>query len=94
MASSPKGTCGSWLAWPPGDLDRRLEELDHECDIERTLEANAATVPLIGLALGAAVDRRWLLYPAIVASLLLQHALAGRCPLVPIFRRLGERTQT
>jgi hypothetical protein len=46
-------------------VDRRLREIDHEWDIERTLEANAATVALIGLGLGAFVAvgglrfRRW-----------------------------------
>ena len=71
---------------------RRLEELDAEWDIERTLEANASTVSLIGLALGATVDRRWFLLPTVVSAFLLQHALHGWCPPLPIFRRLGIRT--
>ena len=56
----------------PATIDRRLAELDHEWDIERTLEANAATVSLIGLALGATMDRRLLLLPGLVAGFLLQ----------------------
>jgi hypothetical protein len=75
-------------------ITRRLAELDREWDIERTLEANAATASLIGLTLGATVDRRWFLFPAVVAGFLLQHALQGWCPPVPVFRRLGFRTQT
>jgi hypothetical protein len=75
-------------------IDRRLAELDREWDIERTLEANAATASLIGLTLGATVDRRWFLLPAVVAGFLLQHAVQGWCPPVPVFRRLGFRTQT
>jgi hypothetical protein len=78
----------------PAAIDRRLSQLDHEWDIERTLEANAATVSLIGLALGATVDRRWFAFPAVVAGFLLQHAVQGWCPPVPVFRRLGFRTQT
>jgi hypothetical protein len=74
------------------EIDARLVELEHEWDIERTLEANAATASLIGLGLGAAVDRRWFAFPAIVAAFLLQHALQGWCPPVPVFRRLGFRT--
>jgi hypothetical protein len=74
------------------DIDSRLFELEHEWDIERTLEANAATASLIGLTLGATVDRRWFVFPAIVAGFLLQHALQGWCPPVPVFRRLGFRT--
>ena len=74
-------------------IDRRLAELDREWDIERTLEANAATVALVGLGLGTFVDRRFYLLPAAVAGFLLQHAVQGWCPPLPIFRRLGVRTQ-
>jgi hypothetical protein len=77
----------------PEAIDRRLEELDREWDIERTLEANAASASLIGLGLGAFVDKRFFLLPAVVAGFLLQHAVQGWCPPLPIFRRLGIRTQ-
>jgi hypothetical protein len=33
--------------------------LDQEWDIERMLEANAAVISLIGLALGTVVHQRW-----------------------------------
>jgi len=76
----------------PAAIENRLAALDAEWDIERTLEANAATASLIGLTLGATVDRRWYLFPAVVAGFLLQHALQGWCPPLPVFRRLGIRT--
>ena len=76
----------------PDAIDRRLAELDREWDIERTLEANAASVSLIGLALGAAVDRRFFILPGLVAGFLLQHAVQGWCPPVTFFRRRGFRT--
>ncbi len=76
----------------PAAIARRLEELDAEWDIERTLEANAATVSLIGVTLGATVDRRWFALPAVVGAFLLQHAVQGWCPPVPMFRRFGFRT--
>ena len=76
------------------DIERRLAELDREWDIERTLEANAASVSLIGIALAVTVNRGFLVLPAAVAGFLLQHALQGWCPPVPLFRRLGVRTQT
>jgi hypothetical protein len=76
----------------PAAIQRRLAELDAEWDIERTLEANAATASLIGLTLGATVDRRWFVFPAVVAGFLLQHALQGWCPPLPVFRRMGIRT--
>jgi hypothetical protein len=77
-----------------GDIDRRLRELDEEWDVERTIEANASSIVLAGLGLGAFVDRRFYLLPAAVAGFLLQHAIQGWCPPIPILRRLGFRTQT
>jgi hypothetical protein len=81
-----------YAAGGPEAIDRRLAELEREWDIERTLEANAATVALVGLGLGTFVDRRFYLLPAAVAGFLLQHAVQGWCPPMPVFRRLGIRT--
>ncbi|HMU31825.1 MAG TPA: hypothetical protein PLY42_11465 [Nitrospira sp.] len=75
-------------------ISERLRELDREWDVERLLEANAATIALTGLCLGSLVNRRWFLLPAVVGGFLLQHAVQGWCPPIPIFRRLGMRTQT
>jgi hypothetical protein len=75
-------------------MDRRIRELDREWDIERTLEANAASVALLGLGLGALVNKKFFALPAIVAGFLFQHAIQGWCPPLPIFRKLGFRTQT
>ena len=74
-------------------IGRRLEELDREWDVERALEVNAASVGLVGLALGATVNRKWYILPAVVSAFLLQHALQGWCPPVVLFRRLGFRTR-
>jgi hypothetical protein len=76
----------------PLAIKDRLVELDYEWDVERAIEANAAIVGVAGLALGALVDRRWLVLPAAVGAFLLQHALQGWCPPVPVLRRLGFRT--
>jgi hypothetical protein len=78
----------------PRAIDRRLTELDREWDIERTLEANAATVAGVGAGLALLVDRRFALIPLFVGGFLLQHAVQGWCPPLPVFRRLGVRTQT
>ena len=75
-------------------IDRRLAELDREWDTERTLEANAATITAVGAGLALLVDRRFALVPLVVGSFLLQHAVQGWCPPLPIFRRYGVRTQT
>lgn len=81
-----------WHAAHPERIDQRLRELDAEWDTERTLEANAASFSLVGTVLGATVDKRWLLLPAAVTAFLLQHAVQGWCPPLPILRRLGFRT--
>jgi hypothetical protein len=82
----------SLYAKHPEKIDERLEELDQEWDIERALEANASSVALVGLALGLTADRRWLALPVLVSGFLLQHALQGWCPPLPLLRRLGIRT--
>ena len=76
----------------PVEIGRRLAELDREWDIERAIEANAASVLLAGLALAFTRDRRFLVLPVLVGTFLLQHAIEGWCPPVPILRRLGFRT--
>ena len=79
-------------AGAPAETDRRLKELDEEWDIDRALETEAATMGLIGLALGAFVRKQLLALPAIVAAAVLLQATTGRYPLMPLFRRLGLRT--
>jgi hypothetical protein len=76
----------------PRAIRRRLAELDQEWDIERTLEANASTLSLIGISLAASFGRKWLVLPAAVAGFLLLHAVHGWCPPVRFFRRRGFRT--
>ena len=48
----------AYAAEGPEAIERRLRELDHEWDIERMLEANAAAISLIGLGLGTFIHRR------------------------------------
>jgi hypothetical protein len=73
-------------------IDQRLAELENEWDIERMIETNASTLVLVGVMLGATVNRKWLILPGMVAGFLLQHALQGWCPPIPMLRRLGFRT--
>jgi hypothetical protein len=82
----------SALAGDRAAIDERLRQLDHEWDIERAIEMNAAALAFAGTALGAAHDRRWLVLPLFVTGFLFQHAVQGWCPPVPVLRRLGFRT--
>lgn len=76
----------------PRDIGQRLRELDREWDVERILSAHAATLILLGVSLGLGADRRFLALPAVAGVFLLQHALFGWCPPLPVLRRLGFRT--
>jgi hypothetical protein len=76
----------------PQEVQRRLDELAHEWDIERAIEANAAVLALVGILLGAFANVWFLLLSAAVGVFLLQHSLQGWCPPVPILRRFGFRT--
>lgn len=78
----------------PEAIERRLQELDREWDIERALEANAAGFTLAAVVLGLVENRKWSIVPGVVAAFLLQHAIQGWCPPLPLLRRLGLRTET
>lgn len=75
-----------------GDLDGAIRRMDREWDTERVLETNAACLLLLSLGLGVAKDRRWLWLTGGVVAFLLQHALQGWCPPLPVIRVLGVRT--
>lgn len=76
----------------PERIPARLAELDREWDIERAIELNAAALMLMGTVFGVTRDRRWLALPAVVSGFLMQHAVQGWCPPVPVLRALGFRT--
>lgn len=75
-------------------ISARLKKLDREWDTERVLEANAAALILTGVVLGFKFHYAWFYVCGIVAFFLLQHAIQGWCPPLPIIRRLGIRTTT
>ena len=74
-------------------IRQRIKELDKEWDIERALEINAAVFGLTGVILAATVNKRWLFLTGLVAASLALHAIQGWCPPIPMFRKLGIRTQ-
>lgn len=75
------------------EINKRLEKLRSEWDIEKTLEVNASSLALTGLVLSIFSSKRWLFLPVIVTGFLLQHGLQGWCPPVSLFRSLGMRTR-
>jgi len=77
----------------PSKIDERLCELDHEWDIERMLQFNAAVFSLMGLWRGLTRHRLWFILPLAAASFLASHATEGWGPPVTLLRRLGFRTR-
>jgi hypothetical protein len=74
------------------EITAHINELDREWDVERRLQANASLLAFSGVVLGATVSKKWLAVPGVVLSFLVQHALQGWCPPMPIFRKMGART--
>ena len=73
-------------------LTNRLRVLNKEWNTERVLEANASTLILISTILGLRKNRNWFILTKLVSFFLLQHAVQGWCPPLPVIRRLGIRT--
>ncbi len=82
-----------YRARPQFEIDSRIDELAREWELERWLQVNASVLSLSGLALGVLRHRAWLGLPIMVSAFLLQHAIRGWCPPVPLLRRLGVRTR-
>jgi hypothetical protein len=75
------------------EIDQRLRELDSEWNIERIIEIEAPTMIGLGAVLGATVSRSWFALSAMAASMVILHNMQGWYPMLPLFRRLGIRTQ-
>lgn len=73
-------------------LTKRLQELDKEWDTERVLETTAATVILTSALLGLYKNKKWFALTCAASLSLLQHAIQGWCPPLPLIRRAGVRT--
>jgi len=77
---------------PPEHIGERLHELDQEWDVERTLQTNFAVLSIVGALLTSTQDKRWATLAVGVPAFMVQHALQGWCPPLPVLRRLGLRT--
>lgn len=64
-----------------------------EWDTERFLEVNAAVLTLLCSYLGIKTGKCWFFATAMIGIFLLQHALQGWCPILPLLRKKGVRTE-
>lgn len=79
----------------PEEIERRIQELDQEWDIDRALMATAGGFSLLGVALaGITRSRKWLLLPTSIGGFLVQHAYQGSCAPMSLLRRAGVRTRS
>ena len=74
-------------------ITQRIAELDREWDIERAMEAKTASISIAGFILGVGFGKKWLVLPIVAAGFLLNHAIKGWSPSVPVLRRAGFRTR-
>jgi hypothetical protein len=81
------------LAGDPAALEDRAARLRCESDVERLLAANASVLVVTGAALALTAHRRFAVVPLVVGGFLLQHAVQGWCPPLPVLRRLGFRSR-
>ena len=73
-------------------LTDKIIKLNSEWDTERFLEANAASIVMVSTILGLKLSKYWFILTGTVGLFLLQHALQGWCPPVPLIRKMGMRT--
>lgn len=83
----------AYSSMPRERLDERIRQLEEEWSLERYLETNASIIGLASIFLGLTVNRKWLLLTGTVMGFLMQHAIQGWCPPVPILRKRGVRTR-
>jgi len=77
----------------PELLERRLQELDREWDVERTFERNAAMAAAVGTILGLTWKRGFFVMPLVASSFLVLHAVHGWAPPINVLRAMGVRTR-
>lgn len=75
------------------EISKRIRQLDDEWDIGRHVETRAAVISIIGLVLGLSKSRKWFILPLIATTFLLQYAIQGWAPPIPLLRRFGIRTK-
>lgn len=74
-------------------IDKRIAELDQEWDVERMIEVEAPLMIGLGAGLGLLRSPKWFGLSAAAAVMVILHNTRGWYPLLPIFQRMGIRSQ-
>lgn len=78
----------------PEAVKQRISELEREWDTECVLEVNMASLALASSIMALTVNKKWAYFSGAVSVFMLQHALQGWCPPLPLIRRMGVRTMS
>ena len=78
----------------PEAISRRIEELDQECDLDRSMALYGSAIGLGTILFSFIGGKKWLLLGGTALGLLLKHAVDGTSPVVPLLRKFGVRTRT
>jgi len=79
---------------PPEAISQRIEELDQECDLDRTMALYGSGIGLGTLLFSFIGGKKWLFLGGTALGFLLKHSLDGTSPMVPLLRKLGVRTRS
>jgi hypothetical protein len=74
-------------------IDQRMKELDKEWSVERVIEVEASAMIGLGATLGLLHNRKWFALSGLATSMVVLHNTRGSYPLLPVFQRLGFRSQ-
>ncbi len=75
----------------PNAVNQKIAQLNAEWDTERVLELGAGSLAVLGTVMGFR-SRWWFLLAGFAGIFLLQHALQGWSPSLPLMRKAGVRT--
>lgn len=74
-------------------IDQRMKHLDREWSVERVIEVEAPVMIGLGVTLGLLHNNKWFALSGFAASMVVLHNTRGSYPLLPLFQRLGFRSQ-
>jgi hypothetical protein len=77
----------------PGEISKRLSQLQKEWDIEKTLKMNASALALAGFILKRISRRRTFWLTGAIAGLVWHHGIRKWITRLPMMRHMGQRTR-
>lgn len=78
----------------PDAISQRIEELDEECDLDRTMALYGSGIGLGTILFSFIGGKKWLFLGGTALGFLLKHCLDGTSPVVPMLRKFGVRTRS